>query len=242
MGRRTYYAITDTNYGLEAWPRTHVTNGETYRSFELVNTTPDEPLLGETLTRQIDSDVIIDVGANIGYYTLPVAAAFSESTIHSFEPNSTIARKLEKNVAANEFDDRVTIHTTAISKEAGETTLYVPPNHEKASLHRAHSESPDFFGESGVDRTERVDKTSLDALVKSGEVTAPDALKIDVEGHELEVLEGAQHVLSQHKPTVYLELHYDTVDVDTHQRMASAILNTNGYDIEQINKWIWIAY
>jgi hypothetical protein len=56
-----------------------------------------------------------------------------------------------------------------------------------------------------------VDLVSLDALLDRGEIKPPDTIKIDVEGAEFEVLQGARNLLSQHRPILFL---------DTHQREA----------------------
>jgi FkbM family methyltransferase len=133
--------------------------------------------------------VFVDVGANIGYYTL-IASKFvgSSGRVHAIEPIPSTAAILRANVKLNGCSN-VIVHEVAIWSSKRELTLRVP-----GSWYGLAS-----FLRDGVGVT--VNTATLDELLKNEDFV--DCMKIDVEGAELEVLRGARSIL---KRTKYLVL------------------------------------
>jgi FkbM family methyltransferase len=126
-------------------------------------------------------DVLADVGANAGSYTL-LAAVVCGSTVHAFEPVPETFRRLEANVALNAIESRVRRHNVAVGAEPGElafTTSLDTMN---------HALGPGDVDEGAV----RSRVVTLDDAM-NGE--HPTALKIDVERFESDVLRGATECL-----------------------------------------------
>lgn len=142
-------------------------------------------------------DHVVDVGSNIGIYT--VACAALGARVSSFEPASSARGALTKNVKLNQVDDRVRIFPTAlgdVTASGALTTDLDVGNHLIAA-----------DGVRGM--SEVVGIQPLDALVnEENEWFATERialLKIDVEGHDAAVLRGARTTLEDHRPVILVE-------------------------------------
>lgn len=142
-------------------------------------------------------DHALDAGGNIGYMTLLFAGKVGESgRVHSFEPHPQVGEALEKNVARvnrrNGASPLVTVHHCALGSSRGEASLfesdYFAINQGTASI--AHV--PEDEQKPGSKR-HMVEVETLDELFPTESFAL---LKVDVEGFELEVLQGAEKLLS----------------------------------------------
>lgn len=134
--------------------------------------------------------LFVDVGANLGNHTLYFAAMLKRQVI-SVEPEPTNFSLLEENVKANGLGELVEMHECALGKTSGYVSLnqMVPGNNGTFSASMA---------ESGITcRT-------LDEVIDGRKVAA---LKIDVEGFEISVLEGGLETIEASKPVIVLESH-----------------------------------
>lgn len=133
-----------------------------------------------------EGETVIDVGANVGGYT--VRAAHAGARVLSLEPNPQTFAVLQKCVGLNGWTN-VELRQIAAGRVGGASTLYLPEVFSgRASL--VH----DFKSHSV-----QVNVDSLDNVVKSSGLTRVDWLKIDVEGSEIDVLEGARATLRRTK-------------------------------------------
>lgn len=142
---------------------------------------------------------VIDVGANIGFLTLNFATRCPEGKTYSFEPDSETFSKLKMNVALNRLNN-VRLFHTAIGSKAGTGQLYkLYQSNPGANRILPHEHGPAV-------PSERVEISSLDDLDSEGCFGSVDLIKIDVEGFELFVLEGAHKLISRCKPVLFIEL------------------------------------
>jgi len=144
-------------------------------------------------------DVAVDVGANKGAYIPALSRAVPRGRVVAFEPQPVLADYLRRACAAARFDN-VTVEAAGVSSTPGAMTLYVPGEGES---------SPGATLESAIERREncrhlQVPVVTLDAYF-AGEVRRIGGLKIDVEGHELAVLQGAAELIREHSPTIVVE-------------------------------------
>ncbi len=158
-----------------------------------------EPGVARLLTALArDRRVILEAGANIGYYTLLMATAQpDDGVVHSFEPRPDVFARLSENIALNSLTS-VTLADTAVSDMAGGATLYLPDsgNREMASL-----DSTFVPSSRSVDvRTVRLDEY----CARHG--LSVDLLKIDVEGSEVRAIEGLGNVLRERWPDIVCEV------------------------------------
>lgn len=166
----------------------------------------------EVLERRLHGgDVVYDIGANVGFFTL--LAAKLGATVYAFEPLPRNVALLREHIALN----RAAAHVfdVALSSSSGVARFTAGAHHAAGRLERD--------GELDV-RTE-----VLDRLVESGQIPPPQAMKIDVEGAEYDVLTGAAEVLTRHRPFILLSTHGYAV----HERCC-ALLRGFRYEIEVI--------
>jgi FkbM family methyltransferase len=134
--------------------------------------------------------VVVDAGANIGAHTLLFAQLVGrQGRVYAYEPQRLLFQMLCANMALNRIDN-VHARPVALGREAGEVYLK-----------ELNPDCPQSFG-----------SASIDGLLGGGERTAVepltepcDFLKVDVEGMECEVLAGAQAMLRQRRPLLYIE-------------------------------------
>ena len=143
-----------------------------------------------------EGDVVIDAGANLGWFSLLLDRASPEGvTIYAFEPDPVNFALLEENAERNGADGVVPV-PTALTDRAGREPLFLYPdkNRGRHSLARM----------SGAEGTVEVPTTSLEAFWRERglESRSPALLKIDVEGSEIRVLEGAGSLLERFRVVV----------------------------------------
>lgn len=138
-----------------------------------------------------DGDVFLDVGANIGYFTrIASKAVGTTGHVHAFEPMPQAIRLLRKNC---EHLRNVCIHEHALSNHDGSSDFSVRKQGETSSL----GDDPQAA------QVIRVRTDTIDNLFSAQDRV--DAIKIDVEGYELEVLQGARGTIRTKQPLLYLE-------------------------------------
>jgi FkbM family methyltransferase len=148
-----------------------------------------------------DARVIADVGANQGLFTLFATALSSSVRVHAFEPSPVLFRALVRNVRLNRLGDRVVASPLAVSDAESSVSFVVPRTQYSSNGHLADTgDAP-----RGDERTIAIDAVTLDAALAhvADEV---DLVKIDVEGAEARVLEGARKILESSRPAVIVEV------------------------------------
>ena len=146
---------------------------------------------------KLDS-VVVDVGSNIGYYSLLAASKATTGHIYAFEPVSFLQEAIKKNISLNHLSN-ISVYPFAVSAQKKEAVVYVSAedNLGMSGLH-----PPENF--SG--KTENVSTISLDEWKQSNAIKKIDFIKIDVEGSEMNVLLGMQSILLKDKPVVFIEI------------------------------------
>ena len=130
---------------------------------------------------------VFDVGANVGQSAQQYRKTWPDAVIHSFEPVMSTFEKLKGAFAG---DQRVVPHRIALSKEAGEGQMILAGKHDMHYLDRGLSSQ----SERGA--AETVPLTTLDAFCKGEGISHINFLKIDTEGADMDVLLGAEKMLS----------------------------------------------
>lgn len=142
-------------------------------------------------------DVVYDLGANIGSFSISAAANHPQATFVAVEPEPRTFNHLVKNVELNGLSDRVDCKQMVVSDIGGEASLNISASSNQAT----HSlVKTTHHGTESI----TVDKTTLDAI--SSTFPDPDVIKIDVEGAEKNVLEGGSRTLGG-EPTILIDIH-----------------------------------
>lgn len=141
------------------------------------------------------TDAFLDVGANVGAFTLLAARRHPTLAIHAFEPNPRVRSILDRNIALNEFGN-VTVTPLGVCDHVATERLFIPESDMSASL------APEWR-EAGEEA--EIETTTLDAYTARHGIRHC-VLKIDVEGVEEAALRGARRLLETDQPDIILEV------------------------------------
>jgi FkbM family methyltransferase len=154
----------------------------------------------KTLVRLVrPGSVFFDIGANIGFFTLLGARLVGPSGIVvAFEPHPENSERLRRNIELNLFSNVVVVQQ-AVSDTSGDRLL--------DSRHAATASIVSSDDARRVEGLLRVEATSVDDYVDGRPDLTPDVVKIDAEGHEIEIVRGMQTTLERSGPVLICEMH-----------------------------------
>ena len=160
-----------------------------------------EKELAEAVARSVrQGDVCYDVGAHRGFFSGVFALAGASSVI-AFEPFPDNCAQLQL-LFANNPHLPLTFEQTAVGKDDGIVEFNVMPDSSMGKL-----ASSSFQSDIESAAVLKVSVRSLDSLISEGKYPAPQIIKIDVEGAEVDVLQGARKTLFINKPLLFIEAH-----------------------------------
>ena len=159
------------------------------------------------LGRIREGSTILDIGAHIGYYTLLFAKrAGAGGRVIAFEPSTATYEKLLENISLNDFDNISTVKAAA-SNRSGTATINLAAGYNTGST--------SLHFDSGAVGTEQVDTIAIDEYLSRHAIDDVNVVKIDVEGHELQVLEGMRATLAEpanQAPEIFVEVNEKTLE------------------------------
>lgn len=168
-------------------------------------------------------EVLVDIGANVGMYT--VWAAMTRGTrVFAFEPESQNYAILYQNIVHNKLSKRVVGYCAALSDESRFALLYLSEFVTGSSVHTFGEELDFKLQRRPSAIAQGCIATTLDHLVASGVVPVPDHIKIDVDGLEHKVVAGCRNVLAN--PGVKSVL----IEINTNLKEHRALIS----DLEQL--------
>lgn len=149
---------------------------------------------------------VVEVGANLGLHSVPLARIANRGKVICFEPQRIIFQMLCANVAINNLTNVLAHHAAASDSDREiriESSDYETPwNYAAFSLAKGMSSEGAFPGAVSI---ESVAAVRLDTFQPVAELAAIDLLKIDAEGHELQVLAGTAGLIARHRPMIFVE-------------------------------------
>lgn len=174
--------------------------GDKYIGELIASTGKYEPFESELLIKNIKKgDIVIDVGANIGYYTLLFAKKVGENgKVYAFEPDPVSFAILKKNIKDNKFKN-VEAFNMALSDKQEDLSLFI--SDENLGDHR-------LYDDHKIERKKTTVKTkTLDLFFTDKEIekTKISLIKIDTQGYEPFVIKGAQELIKNQKPILFFE-------------------------------------
>lgn len=181
-------------------------------------------------------DTVFDIGANIGAHTLPLAQLVgAEGSVVAFEPTDYAFKKLQKNMALNpSVERRINAVQALLVGDATQTKpSSVPSSWSLAApapgeiIHPVHKGT--FNSVSGATAF------PLDEWVAKNNITRLDFVKIDVDGFEVDVLEGATETLDRFRPRIIMEFSpYVFEERGRSFKELLSILRQNGYEAREV--------
>ena len=167
----------------------------------------------------------VDVGANVGLFSIPAAKKLQHGRVLAFEPCSWTYQRLLQNMRLNNTTNLLPVHT-AVGDRAGEALLQV----NAAGKDGLNTLGKPIHSDSQVVAAEKVPIGSLDALLLQHDISHVDVMKVDVEGAELFVFRGAIRLLNaQNAPLILYESSLLSKGFDYHPIEQMWLLEKCGY-------------
>ncbi|MEH6757963.1 MAG: FkbM family methyltransferase [Parasphingorhabdus sp.] len=182
----------------------------------------DRSIVQLLLDHARDGDVLLDIGANIGYVTACFLAKVKRSQAICVEPQPGIVELLQTNM--EQFGDRVVTHQVALSDESGELRFHI----DKANR-----------GASRISDDGEIVVSAIAAGKFLRSVVKLDIVKIDVEGHEQAIFTGLRDELARLKPRAIL--FEDQLQLASPQGAIGSILHGIGYKIYGVDKKLFMT-
>ncbi len=196
QGAASQWVCAEIVHGLKIWVDlldTGVAAGVLQGNWE-----PD--VTGFILSILRPGDTFIDIGANVGWFTVLAARAVGASgSVHAFEPREDLSARLTASAEANGFADRCTVHACALGAEPGEMMLAAVPSEKNPG----HSFLVSGDLPEGAAPIGRVPVRCLDSFTFQQPIRL---IKLDVEGAEGLVLRGAGALLRRDHPIIVSEI------------------------------------
>jgi FkbM family methyltransferase len=167
------------------------------------------------------NSVFLDIGANLGIFSLRLAPMLRSGSIHAFEPNPKIRQLLERSVHLNGISSLVTIHGFGLSDQNKTLTFNVP---------EGHAGGGSVVSDATTVPTIKIDVKTLDSALPGLRF---DIAKIDVEGHELHALRGMQDTLARSPEAVLI---FEKLGTDSGiEADLLALFTSHGFNLYRID-------
>lgn len=182
--------------------------------------------------------IIFDIGANVGTTTLPYAKSVPNGIVYAFEPTHYALTKLNKNLNLNpDLKKRIKVinmfasKKTEIKPKIKAFASWKVDSSRNADIHPIHWGS--------AKSTNGVKSTTLDEFFSENKIRRLDLIKIDTDGHEPEVLEGAKNIITKFRPTIIFEAcEYPLIEkeltsrfyLDLFQKLHYSLFNSQNRD------------
>lgn len=151
-------------------------------------------------TLAAQADVIFDIGANTGVYSLVAKAKNNRAAVHAFEPFGAICTKLSRNASLNKYDIRC--NCLAVSDYTGDAVIYTADKDFAYSV----TVNQNLWVTEGEPIKLDIKTITLNDYIEQQHITKLDLVKIDVETHEPEVMAGFNKYFLHLKPVVLIEI------------------------------------
>jgi|GEM_PF-915852 len=192
----------------------------------------EEPIARLLSEQLVEGSVLVDVGANIGAFTIPMAKHVCDAgRVFAFEPHPRLVTQIEKSLKYNVLQN-TTVINKACGATVGEQTLYVKSKNVGGSSLVA-----------SLEQDERVPLRVTTLDIELADVEKIDVIKIDVEGYELEVLQGTQNIIRTHRPVLVIEFSPSLYEArsKTIGLEIFELITASGYSILEVERGLCIS-
>lgn len=187
-----------------------------------------EKYIMNMLNKYEKTGTFIDIGANIGKYSILLAKRGWK--VYSFEPIRSSYEMLKYHSVTNKVNGNIKIFNVAIGEITEKRKIYY-------SSYKTGEASISFKSKDSICENIYVEK--LDNILLNEKMEQPMIMKIDVEGHEYEVLLGAKEIIKNYKPIIIIEMWNYMKDIDL---LHSLGYNTELYRSNKSKKGIFYPY
>jgi FkbM family methyltransferase len=166
----------------------------------------DYPIISK-LCRSLQSEwVVFDVGANVGFYTIPFGKRLSSlnGKVYAIEPVPSNSERLSNAVKLNHLESTVLVQSIALGDEEGIMSMWVEATNN-ASTGNAGLIRGNVDANPETDRKIKVQIKTLDNFAQEQQIISCNLIKIDIEGAEVMFLKGGINFITKHRPIIYGE-------------------------------------
>jgi FkbM family methyltransferase len=144
-------------------------------------------------------DICLDIGANVGFYALNFAKHVGKTgKVYAFEPSPDLAQKLKKNIQYNNYESIIEVHQLGICDITGFNLFALSPNENSGWGHLGTDER--------FNQTITIQTDTLDNFFEEKQINTVKFMKVDIEGAEDKLIEGAKQVLHEKRiDHIYME-------------------------------------
>ncbi len=195
----------------------------------------EKELISKTLSYVDKGSTVLDIGANIGRWAIPISRKIgAKGHVHAFEPNKESFSFLKNRIRSFK---NVSIHNIALSNGEHKEVEFLIQKGISCPANAAIAETASQITDKENFEIVKVESKSTDTFVNANHVNSVDFIKIDVEGHELEVIKGFKDGIKLYKPVLAIEILKDKWKNNNanNSDVAQLILN-EGYRIGQFNE------
>jgi FkbM family methyltransferase len=161
---------------------------------------------------------VLDIGANIGIFSIGAAGCAPQGKIFAFEPGGATYAALVKNVAP--YPNVTTFHM-ALGEHTGEQTLFTPG--DESAMASLDPKFASLYKKDEKLKEERVAVQTVDNIVQELGLTKLDVIKIDAEGSEMAILRGASRTIASLRPTIIVSAYHRPGDREEIPRFVSSL-------------------
>lgn len=147
-----------------------------------------------------DNPIVFDIGANCGFFSLRIIDKYPKAKIFAFEPQERLVKKFSDCINDNNLSGNIYLIKTALGKEEGTAIFYENRSPISASLLK------EKVSRRTIRKKYKITLTTLDQFCFENQISSIDILKVDVEGSELDLLNGATKAL-HFVQVLYIEVH-----------------------------------
>jgi len=159
-----------------------------------------EPETLEWIDKFNKKKIFWDIGANIGLYSLYAANVHEDIEIISFEPSTSNLRILSRNISINNLSNKIKINQLPLSAHSNTNAIMHEPKFIEGWSMNSFGDSKDYEGKEFISEQKySLYGTNIDFYIENKILKVPNYIKIDVDGIEHKILQGAQNCLSDKK-------------------------------------------
>tara|TARA_B100000965_G_scaffold368563_1_gene355339 strand:+ start:5467 stop:6339 length:873 start_codon:yes stop_codon:yes gene_type:complete len=189
-----------------------------------------EPETIEWINKFSNKDEIIfwDIGANIGIYSLYAALKHKNIQVTSFEPSTSNLRVLTRNISINNLNNKISVFNNPLTNKPNKILTMKETNFIEGGAFNTFGEEINFEGKKIDSKMEyRIYGTSINYILEKNILNIPDYIKIDVDGIEHLILDGASNYLNNNKlKEILIEINENFED---QYRSIFKIMNENNF-------------
>lgn len=186
-----------------------------------------EPLNTKFLSKQLEEGMIcLDVGANLGYFAFLESSKIGKTgKVIGIEPAPLTFELFKKNIKLQKFQN-ISSYNFAISNKEGTIDFFVSSSSNWSRI--IEGEDSDH-GDKGT--IIKIKCKTIDNFIDELQLNKLNLIRVDLEGYEFEIFEGAQKTLSKLKPMLQIEVHRDFMGIEKSMRFLENFKDL-GYDVE----------